>query len=183
MLSVARPYGGDIDGEVLLLEGEDVPFRSSFTYWSPLDPYRVRSIELGDWRFGDASGTLFMFVRGKQRLLWVWGAASAVLTDFEIPTYADNANLDVREKHALVPCNGAAFVAKRSGLTWTLHMLPLLSERTASGLPPPTLPQSVTMVSAVELYCGPHKPIVCAVQCSETHAPLVQIGTAYFTLD
>lgn len=88
VLSVALPYAGCVEGEALILMTEStLGTTSSLPYWSPRDPNRVRSLDLGNWKLRSVDNDYLLFVCGKESLLWRWGSAIAVRPDLEIPDF------------------------------------------------------------------------------------------------
>lgn len=162
--------------EAVIFYPEDQPEASTIVYWSPRDPrHQVRSLDLGDWRVVTAFDGCVQFKRNEEHLLWRWGHSSAVrLVEAESFFMRLNA------------CNGAVFVTSFSTVgRYTVMMIPLLSEPTADGLPPPVLPhRNAPLVSAREVYSGPDEPLVLPAKCSETHAPLIvtQARSVWLTL-
>lgn len=121
---------------------------TSFVYWSHRDPNRLRTIEFLDWRIERQQAELFVFTHAadSNRLLWVWGSASAVRIDTPLAP-------DVRLQY----CHGAALIVtphKGRPANSTLSVVPLSRERADDGLPPATLPRNAPLVAPRSLHQG-----------------------------
>ena len=163
--------------EAVIFYPEGQPASSTIVYWSPRDPHQVRSLDLGNWRLVAAYGACVLFKCNEECLLWRWGHSAAVRVVEAGSCFDSQLQVSV--------CNGAAFVTSFSLGTYSVAMIPLLSEPTADGLPPPALPHhNAPLVSARELYRGPNEPLVLPPKCSETRAPLIvtQAHSTWLTL-
>ena len=166
VLSVQSPLTARLGPDLILLRAE-----TSLTYWSPRDPYRVRTIDFLDWRLHVRSGELFVFRRDAEFLLWLWGAATAVRARFWINTWC-----------AVHACNGAAFLETSERGRQPVYLLPLLSEPTVNGLPLPALPVQSAPLLRPRLLVNtvPASVAIRAVLTlpggSEVHPPLMTCG-------
>ena len=148
----------------MLRAGHDLLFVSNawgqrLTYWSPRDPYRLRSINFLDWRIQEFHGDLFVFGQPASdvRLYWLWGSATAVRSRFAAAGYG---RTNIRE------CNGAVIITARYPhyRVYCVWALDLKCERTQDYLPPPTLPaDSAPLVTPRLLLPVRGGPAVCQV--------------------
>lgn len=171
VLSVQLPFRASMGKDLILLRPKhNIMDETSLTYWSPHDPYRVRTISFLDWRVLVRSGDLFVFrsrnFQSTEYLLWLWGSATAVRTQFGIQIWC-----------GITSCNGAAFIGDSEGGKLTLHVLPLRSERSVTGLPPAALPapsapllQPRRLPLVATVFC---KSVLTLPEGSEVHTPLV----------
>lgn len=166
VLSVPLEWDADLGNKAVFF-GET---KSPLSYWSPRDPHRVRSLDFDGWEYVYGAGEHMTFQRGKELLLWHWGAATAVRVALEL----DDPR---RSIFAITACNGAFFATVFPAANlYTLYMIPSLSEPTADGLPPPVLPhQRAPLVTAAALYRGLLEPAAWPPVGSATHAPLIAL--------
>lgn len=137
---------------------------TSFSYWSHRDPNRLRTIDFLDWRIERQYSTLFVFshASNSDRLIWIWGSASAVRI----------ADLGAAQLHY---CPGAVFLVvphKGRPANSTLHVVPLSPERADDGLPPATLPRDAPLVTPRSVHQGRAHSFLKVVG-AEGAAPLV----------
>lgn len=144
---------------------------SEITYWCPRDPHQLRSIIIFDWKYVSHNWDLYVFRRGDDHLLWVWGAAAAVQVRF---------NAQISYSYCF-RWHSIALVALNEGGSNTLYCIPLRSEREEDYLPPPALPEP-TRVEAIEIYRGIESPTVVPIAGSDRHAPLVELAAGLFSL-
>lgn len=171
-----QTYVAARNDEIILRSDED-----RLQFWTPKDPYAVTEIDTGPTWLHDLIGSLLCFKLDTraEALFWLWGAATAVRTDLEI-------DLETPQKEVVV-CNGAAFVTlfgpTAATPSYTLYLLPLLSERVEGALPAMTLPlDAAPLVQMRQLCSGLLKPVIVAPVGSEVHSPLIFLGSEVYEL-
>lgn len=133
-------------------------------YWSPRDPRRVRSIDIGDWRRIGGDGDVLLFASitdATQRLLWRWGSATAVRIPFD-------------RTAQMVACGGTAFALSVTGGERALYEVPLPYEPTEDGLPPPVLPAAGAPLLPGRLLFRTCRPVLMnQAACVDDQPPLL----------